>query len=100
MYMTLLTVSLTFPQSTTNTTSSIVILVSAILVAMTIFLTPGGGLSNTYKVNKLPKAKNHTHALQTPTKKIENHTTTYTCIVAFQIPTQMNHNKPKNTFKP
>lgn len=39
-------VSFAFPQSTTNTTSLIVILVSAIFVAKTIFLTPSSGLSN------------------------------------------------------
>lgn len=39
-------VSFAFPQSTTKTTSLMVILVSAILVARTIFRTPSSGLSN------------------------------------------------------
>lgn len=55
------TVSLTFPESMTYTTSSIVMLVSAILVAMTILRTPGGGRSNTYAM------ENITTPLTTPT---------------------------------
>lgn len=39
-------VSLAFPQSTTKTTSLIVILASAIFVASTILRTFGGGFSN------------------------------------------------------
>ena len=39
--------SFTFPASITNTTSGIVIPVSAIFVASTIFLTPAGGILNT-----------------------------------------------------
>ena len=39
-------ISFTFPASITNTTSGIVIPVSAILVAMTILRTPEGGISN------------------------------------------------------
>lgn len=39
--------SFILPESTTNTTSSIVIDVSAIDVAIIIFLTPSGGLLNT-----------------------------------------------------
>ena len=41
-----LTVSFTLPQSTMYTTSSMVMLVSAMLVAITIFRTPSGGRSN------------------------------------------------------
>ena len=36
------------PQSTTNTMSSIVMEVSAMLVDSTIFLTPGGGLAKIF----------------------------------------------------
>ena len=39
-------VSFAFPQSTTKTTSLMVMLVSAMFVASTIFLTPSSGLSN------------------------------------------------------
>lgn len=39
-------ISFALPQSMTNTTSGIVIPVSAMFVASTIFLTPGGGTSN------------------------------------------------------
>jgi len=39
-------VSFAFPESTTKTTSLMVILVSAMLVAKTIFLTPPSGFSN------------------------------------------------------
>lgn len=48
-------VSFAFPQSTTKTTSFIVILVSAIFVARTIFRTPSGGLS---KINLCMGNKN------------------------------------------
>lgn len=40
--------SFTFPESMTNTTSGIVMPVSAMLVAMTIFLTPAGGTENAF----------------------------------------------------
>lgn len=50
-------VSFAFPQSTTKTTSLMVILVSAMFVARTIFLTPSSGLSNInlYMQNNIKK---------------------------------------------